>query len=209
MQHQKKGITMKQSNVERDYAFYTAIDTPKELELNKGMQETFTLRDDFSLFVQVCEDGDAIYVSVNKEMDGETVNLARVNRFLSIEEGSFVVSDFCEVTEEVEIHPTELEKLSGIVYYVKNSLMTKAIKQLLTLSGLTLRNPNKKYVWLNVLEGFSDTFKEGDFGFNSLDEFLMEMSLDDPRKEKNTWKLIEYTCHNDHDFELNKHMRLR
>ena len=52
------------------------------------------------------------------------------------------------------------------------------------LSGLYVGDEDTKFVWLNIMEGFSNTWREGDLGFNSLQEFLCSMSDGDVRKDQ-------------------------
>lgn len=63
-----------------------------------------------------------------------------------------------------------------------------------------------KKVWLNIVDGsFSNSWQSGgdlDIKFSNYEEELIEAS-------KNGWKLIEYKCINDSNFELYNQMKLR
>mgnify|MGYP001591353984 CR=1 FL=1 len=63
-----------------------------------------------------------------------------------------------------------------------------------------------KRVWLNINTGeFSNSWQKGeptDILLNSWEDHLTEAA-------KTGWKLIEYKCVNDPDFELYKAMKLR
>lgn len=63
-----------------------------------------------------------------------------------------------------------------------------------------------KKVWLNIIDGkFSNSWQSGgplDIQFNNYEEEVKEAS-------KRGWKLIEYQCLNDPDFELYNQMKLR
>jgi hypothetical protein len=63
-----------------------------------------------------------------------------------------------------------------------------------------------KRVWLNIVNGeFSNSWNVGgdlDIKFTNWDEEIKEAA-------KRGWKLIEYTCVNDPDFELYSKMKLR
>lgn len=68
----------------------------------------------------------------------------------------------------------------------------------------------KKFVWLNTMTGeFSNSWFEGEFSTKLED--LLEMHNDSKKSEEENkcWKLIEYFCHTDHDFEFSQLMRLR
>lgn len=64
----------------------------------------------------------------------------------------------------------------------------------------------KKKVWLNILDGkFSNSWQSGgelDIKFSNYDEEIKAAST-------RGWKLIEYTCLNDPEFELYNQMKLR
>jgi len=64
----------------------------------------------------------------------------------------------------------------------------------------------KKLVWLNIETGeFSNSWNEKDYIDSSCStHVLIEQAKDCP-----SWKLIEYECLNDEDFELMHLMRLR
>lgn len=63
-----------------------------------------------------------------------------------------------------------------------------------------------KKVWLNIVTGeFSNSWTTGgdlDIKFTNYEEQIKEAS-------KKGWKLIEYQCLNDPDFELYNQMKLR
>lgn len=63
-----------------------------------------------------------------------------------------------------------------------------------------------KRVWLNIINGeFSNSWQVGgdlDIKFTNWDEEIKAAS-------KRGWKLLEYTCVNDPDFELYDSMKLR
>lgn len=65
----------------------------------------------------------------------------------------------------------------------------------------------KKYVWLNLNTGkFSNSWDENEPRFN-IEEFIKEANT---IKDNNgdVWKLIEYTCLNDPEFDFNNLMKL-
>lgn len=63
-----------------------------------------------------------------------------------------------------------------------------------------------KRVWLNIVDGtFSNSWQIGgmyDINYLNWEEEIKEAT-------KRGWKLIEYTCVNDPDFELYNQMKLR
>lgn len=65
---------------------------------------------------------------------------------------------------------------------------------------------NLKKVWINIIDGkFSNSWQSGgilDVKFSNYEEELKEAST-------RGWKLIEYECLNDPDFELYNQMKLR
>lgn len=67
---------------------------------------------------------------------------------------------------------------------------------------------NTRYMWLNPVTGeFSDSWKKDDFT-DSITELVIETS----KKEdsvRSGFKLIEYKCLNDDNFEFTKHFKLK
>lgn len=63
-----------------------------------------------------------------------------------------------------------------------------------------------KKVWVNIIDGrFSNSWQSGgplDIKYSNYDDEIKEAS-------KRGWKLIEYKCLNDSEFELYNQMRLR
>lgn len=198
-------------NKRNDFTFYAGLALARVGEiLTKGFEKEFKIRDGFFIYVQVCDDGDSIYVSINKEdpkAEDQILTLSRVNGYLSIENNHFKY----EVTEEdlATLNGDDSENYEGILYYVKNIFIPSVKSDLRKISGLSVKNQESKFVWLNIQDGFSETWKEGDLGFENLDDFLLSLDDSNPSKNKDTWKLIEYKCHNEHDFQFTRHMRLR
>ena len=69
-----------------------------------------------------------------------------------------------------------------------------------------------KYVWLNIITGeFSDSFTIEDHVPETISD-LIQTSNEVMIKTKSAsldWKLIQYDCLNDQDFELSRFMKLR
>lgn len=66
-----------------------------------------------------------------------------------------------------------------------------------------MKEPTKRYVWLNMETGrFSNSWTDEDF--KDINETPQSLS-----EGKAEWKLIEYFCHNDDDFEFMNQMKLR
>lgn len=67
----------------------------------------------------------------------------------------------------------------------------------------------KKQVWLNLKTGeFSDSWEPVERGYNATAKLLKDVNDINERTE-GCWKLIEYECLNDEDFEFFNLMKLR
>lgn len=67
----------------------------------------------------------------------------------------------------------------------------------------------KKQVWLNLKTGeFTDSWVPIESGYNATTKLLEDVN-DINERTKGCWKLIEYECLNDEDFEFFNLMKLR
>lgn len=191
---------------------FSVIKALKGFKLKKNTETEIIIDSVYSFFIQLDEEGDSLYVSINKTINGEMVNAHRINCFLSVEDNNFTFEIIKEKFNEVDKESlTELEigLLDSILRMMESRMNTEYKDKLRELSGLYVGDEDTKFVWLNIMEGFSNTWREGDLGFNSLQEFLCSMSDGDVRKDQKNWKLIEYKCHTDNSFEFNNNMKLK
>lgn len=185
------------------------------LELSTDLCVERKIDKDHSLYIQVSDEGDAVYVSINKIINDEIENIHRVNSSLSVEDNCFIfyitkdLFTFKTTDSDINLDAEEIQKLDAIVKAVHQHTKSTFKKSLLKLSKLSVEDRKPRFVWLNTMEGFSNTFEKGEHGFNDLNEFLLDLSDDSPLKDSNNWKLIEYKCHTDHNFVFNKNMKLK
>lgn len=65
-----------------------------------------------------------------------------------------------------------------------------------------------RYVWLNIATGeFSDSWQESDFSIDT-NQLIADAIKTTKPDERASWKLIEYSCLTDGDFQFDKNMRL-
>lgn len=166
----------------------------------------------YSLFVQIDSDGDTIYLSINRTKDDEIKNVHRISGSLSIEDSFFNFEITKERYNEVartDLSELEVSELDCILDSVLYKLKKEFKINLLKLSNLSLEDSESRFVWLDLMDGFSDTWKKGEAGFKNVDEFLCSFSREDYDEYFKGMKLIEYKCHTDHAFEFNKNMKLK
>lgn len=69
-------------------------------------------------------------------------------------------------------------------------------------------DPPLRYVWLNIVTGeFSDSWQESDFSIDT-NQLIADAIKDTKPDERASWKLIEYRCLTDGDFQFDRNMRL-
>jgi len=70
-------------------------------------------------------------------------------------------------------------------------------------------DPPLRYVWLNIATGeFSDSWLESDWGTVTRDSLITDAKKDTPPDAQPVWKLIEYRCLTDDNFQFDRNMRL-
>jgi len=86
-----------------------------DLKLEKNMEKELSINSSYSVYVQVAEEGDAIYFSINKMFNGEPENIHRISSSLSVEDSHFVYdvskSLFAFRGEGIDLELSELEIL--------------------------------------------------------------------------------------------------
>ena len=74
------------------------------------MKQRILIDSVYSFFIQLDEEGDSLYVSINKTIDNEMVNVHRINCFLSVEDNNFTFEIMKEEFNEIDKESlTELE----------------------------------------------------------------------------------------------------
>lgn len=183
-----------------------------DFKVKVGATTKFEVKSKYQVYVFVA-DNQSIYMEIHaKNKDDEYAVVFDIVRKISIEDELFVITK--EDSDYVEIDYSFFADEDIVELKTIHSTLTRKMKDYLVelreLSGLTVKGVKEsKYVWLNIQDGFSNTWKEGDLGFKTLDDFLFSLAEDNELKDKGSWKLIEYVCHTDKDFEFNQHMKLR
>lgn len=183
-----------------------------DFKVKVGAKTKFEVKSKYQVYVFI-DDKQSIYMEVKaKNKDDEYAVVFNIVRKISIENEFFVIKK--EDSDYVEIDCSFFSDEEIVELKTIHSTLIKKMKDYLVdlreLSGLTVKGLKEyKYVWLNIQDGFSNTWKEGDLGFKSLDDFLFSLAEDDELKDKGSWKLIEYVCHTDKDFEFTQHIKIR
>ncbi|MDW1965795.1 MULTISPECIES: type III secretion system chaperone family protein [Vibrio] len=180
-------------------------------KVSPNLEVTIDINPKYHLFIQVPEEQDTVYVSINHtELDE---NIHRLNCTLYIEDGMFNFEvhghKYSSDLSADNLTDEDVQNLDDIYEFIERIFFQKIKKQILHASKLSCESTQTRFVFLNTLTGFTTSWKLGEAGFNNVNEYLLELSEIDPRRNVSEWKLIEYKCHTDHEFEFTKHMKLR
>lgn len=66
-----------------------------------------------------------------------------------------------------------------------------------------------RYVWLNIATGeFSNSWLPDEYSTLSQEDLILQSKQDTPPDQRPSWKLIEYRCLTDGEFQFDNNMRL-
>ena len=182
-------------------------DNMNNLVLSKGMEKTVDIDGIYSIFIQVDDDGDVVYMNVNKkDKDDEILNWYQIVIFISVVDGNLKYE--VKMDDLIGDHVPYFDNVFHLIYNLEKIINKSIRSKLIKLCDIELKDKEPKYVWLNTMEGFSNTWREGEGGFTNIQDFL-ESNVNDEMRDLKNWKLIEYLCHTDKNFEFNKNMKLK
>ena len=81
---------------------FSVIKALKGFKLKKNSETEILIDSVYSFFIQLDEEGDSLYVSINKTIDHDMVNVHRINCFLSVEDNNFTFEIMKEEFNEID-----------------------------------------------------------------------------------------------------------
>lgn len=176
----------------------------KKIKFVRGLNLNLKIEKDINIKISVSNNGENGIFTLGynnlkfKEVYGVKFKISKENELVNFDSeiNNYINLESLE-KEDFDIFSDVIKKLD----YFKNEFK----KILYNLSDLSVfRDCEKKYVWLDIMDGFSNSWE----GQEETEEMLVDLDKDEISNAKN-WKLIEYICHTDKEFEFNNNMKLK